>query len=89
MLNITQFNREQIHPDINKILGDFTTLTYLEIKTESEKSILSKAKKIQNQLTKDLSHRLYSAIEFGRELRISKNKKNEVVMPIVFTSGLG
>lgn len=89
VLNITQFNREQIHPDINKILGDFTTLTYLEIKTESEKSILSKAKKIQNQLTKDLSHRLYSAIEFGRELRISKNKKNEVLMPIVFTSGLG
>ncbi len=28
VLNITQFSREQIHPKINDIVGDFTTLTF-------------------------------------------------------------
>ncbi|MGL5440735.1 MAG: amino acid adenylation domain-containing protein [Filifactoraceae bacterium] len=88
-LNITQFNREQLHPDINKIAGDFTTLTYLEVRKGSENTLLGKAKLLQKQLAEDTEHRLYNAIEFGRELRIKYKNDRGALMPIVFTSGLG
>ncbi|HBG7379501.1 TPA: non-ribosomal peptide synthetase [Clostridioides difficile] len=89
VLNITQFSREQIHPKINDIVGDFTTLTFLEVKNTKDNTLISKAKSLQKQLTEDINHRLYSAVEFGRELRLKRNNEKGSLMPIVFTSGLG
>ena len=89
VLNITQFNKEQIHPDINKIIGDFTTLTYLEVRKGITNTLLGKAKMLQKQLAEDTKHSSYSAVEFGRELRNKHKNDREVLMPIVFTSGLG
>lgn len=88
-LNITQFDREQIHQDINKIIGDFTSLIYLEVKSNYGDTLIDVARKLQKQLTEDMEHKSYSAIEFGRELRVKNNSENSAVMPIVFTSGLG
>ncbi|HEO3924094.1 TPA: amino acid adenylation domain-containing protein [Streptococcus agalactiae] len=89
VLNITQFNKEQLHPDINKIVGDFTTLSYLEVRKSTDDTLLRKARMLQKQLVEDTKHNSYSAVEFGRELRIKYNNDREALMPIVFTSGLG
>lgn len=89
VLNITQFNREQVHPKINEIVGDFTTLTLLEVRISKENTILKRAEILQKQLAEDINHSLYSAIEFGRELRLKTNNEKRSLMPIVFTSGLG
>ncbi|HEK9886274.1 TPA: non-ribosomal peptide synthetase, partial [Streptococcus equi subsp. equi] len=43
---------------------------------------------IQGQLIEDLSHELFSGIEMQKELR-KIEKDNLVLMPIVFTSGIG
>ena len=88
-LNITQFMREQVHPNINNIVGDFTSLTFLEIRHNEDDDIISKAKRIQKQMLEDMDNRYYSAVEFGRELRGNKNEDKKSLMPIVFTSGLG
>ncbi|HEO7045886.1 TPA: hypothetical protein VBD30_002189, partial [Streptococcus agalactiae] len=88
-LNLTQFNREQLHADIDKIVGDFTTLTLLEVKIKDNSSFLDNAKILQNQLALDMEYSSYSAIEFQRELRKRDNNFNKSLMPIVFTSGLG
>ena len=37
-LNLTQFNRKELHPQVNQLVGDFTTLTLLEIKNSREKT---------------------------------------------------
>lgn len=89
VLNITQFNKEQIHPDINKIIGDFTNLTFLEVKNCTSDSLLEKSKMLQKQLLEDTKHNSYSAVEFGRELRNKYSNNRYSLMPIVFTSGLG
>lgn len=89
VLNITQFNKEQIHPDINKIIGDFTNLTFLEVKNCTSDSLLEKSKMLQKQLLEDTKHNSYSAVEFGRELRNKHSNNRYSLMPIVFTSGLG
>ena len=88
-LNITRFDREQLHNDINGVIGDFTTLNLLEIKEKSEESLYSKITDVQNQLLDDISHSLYSSIEFERKIRKKTNNYIESVMPIVFTSGIG
>lgn len=88
-LNITRFDREQLHNDINGVIGDFTTLNLLEIKEKSGESLYSKITDVQNQLLDDISHSLYSSIEFERKIRKKTNNYIESVMPIVFTSGIG
>lgn len=87
VINVTQFVRENIHPQINDIMGDFTELCLLEVNINKEKSIIENAKEIQAQLLNDMAHSSYSSIDFIREIR--KIKKVEQVAPIVFTSGLG
>lgn len=89
VLNITQFNRNEIHPDINKIVGDFTTLTYLEVKNSNEDILVNRARILQKQLSDDMNHGVYSAIKFSRELRLKQKKEKGSLMPIVFTSGIG
>lgn len=88
-LNLTQFERSFQHPQINKLVGDFTNLTLLETKYIKDSSFIERAKAIQRQLVSDLEHSLYTAVEFERELRHRDGNLKDSIMPIVFTSGLG
>lgn len=88
-LNLTQFERSFQHPQINKLVGDFTNLTLLETKYIKGSSFMERAKAIQKQLISDLEHSLYTAVEFERELRHRDGNLKDSIMPIVFTSGLG
>ncbi|MFR8311265.1 MAG: hypothetical protein ACLVBP_02280 [Ruminococcus sp.] len=48
-LNLTQFDRKQLHPEVNNLVGDFTTLTLLEIKNAGN-NFAERTKAIQKQL---------------------------------------
>lgn len=87
VVNVTQFIKEDIHPEIHKVMGDFTQLCLLEIKLDKSKTILENAKEIQEQLLSDMMHSSYSSIEFLRDLR--EKKHTDMIAPIIFTSGLG
>lgn len=88
-LNITQFNRMPVSPEINKLIGDFTTLTLLEINNSNEGQISKRLMKIHSQLVADLEHNQYSGVEFQRDLRKYCKIEDYILMPFVFTSGLG
>ncbi len=88
-LNLTQFGRNINHEDADKIVGDFTLLTLLEVKNLRESTFTERCKSIGRQLTEDMEHPLYSAVEFERELRQRDNNPVNSIMPIVFTSGIG
>lgn len=88
-LNLTQFDRKPVHKDVNRIYGDFTTLTLLEIKNSEEISFVERAKKIGYQLREDMEHSYYSAVDFEREIRHQTDNLKNSVMPVVFTSGIG
>ena len=87
-LNLTQFDRKQLHPEVNDLVGDFTTLTLLEIKNTGN-SFAERTKAIQKQLTEDLEHTAYGAVELERELKKKTGNMRGAIMPVVFTSGLG
>ncbi len=88
-LNLTVFNRSAIHPDINQVIGDFTSVLPLEIQDQKDSTFSQKARCIQKQLASDLQNKDYSGISVLRELGNEWGKKpNEVLLPVVFTSAL-
>ncbi|KZN44510.1 hypothetical protein N476_05800 [Pseudoalteromonas luteoviolacea H33] len=85
ILNVTQFDR--LHPQVNDIVGDFTSPMLVEIDNTTTESFERRAVRIQRQLWEDLSHNAISAVGVLREMT-RRRKGAYVTMPIVFTSTL-
>ncbi len=88
-INLTLFDRPPLHDQINDIVGDFTSLTLLEIDREFQSTFESRAKKMQSQLWGDLDHHLFGGIEFIRELAKASQGNGSREFPVVLTSVLG
>ncbi|MDD4111480.1 MAG: amino acid adenylation domain-containing protein [Herbinix sp.] len=87
-INLTVFNRYPFHKDVNKIVGDFTSVMLLDIQLTESVSFWENAVNIQKTLFDALEHRHYDGIEFIRELTRYRNYGTKAIMPIVFTSML-
>ncbi len=86
-LNLTLFNRVPYHDAVDQLIGDFTSLTLLEIDVREQKVFVEQLKAIQNRLWEDLEHKHFSGIEVQREM--SRQHGHTVTMPVVITSTLG
>ncbi|NJD03239.1 MAG: AMP-binding protein, partial [Ruminiclostridium sp.] len=87
-INMTVFNRYPFHEDVDKIVGDFTSLILMDINLQSGNSFMEKAKRVQATLMENLEHRHYEGVEFIREITRRDNAGTRAAMPIVFTSAL-
>ncbi|MEO0409738.1 MAG: AMP-binding protein, partial [Cyanobacteria bacterium P01_A01_bin.135] len=85
-LNLTLFNRLPLHPEVNQIVGDFTSSLLLVVDNAKEGSFAARAKRLQAQLWEDLEHRAVSGVRVLREL--AKTRQGGALMPVVFTSTL-
>ena len=85
-INLTHFHRMQAHKDVNKLIGDFTSLIPLEVNIPATKEFATYVKEIQSQLLNDLEHDEIGGIQILREMR---SIGRESSMPVVFTSTLG
>ncbi|HSS47481.1 MAG TPA: AMP-binding protein, partial [Thermoanaerobaculia bacterium] len=88
-LNLTLFNRVPLHPQVNDIIGDFTSLTLLTVDTSVPGSFEERARRTQTQLWEDLDHRYVSGVRVMRELARAQGGLARAFMPVVFTSTLG
>lgn len=85
-INLTLFDRQPVHPQIERVLGDFTSL--LLVAWEPAADWCASAQRLQQRLRQDLAHRDVSAIRIMRELALQCGQP-AAVMPVVFTSALG
>ena len=85
-LNLTMFQRRDVHPDIGAVLGDFTSL--LLTGYQAAGSWLDTVRDLQRDLWDGLEHNAVSALWVLRELARHRGD-GTVAMPIVFTSALG
>jgi len=85
IINLTTFQRLPLHPQVNQLVGDFTSLNLLEIPVRQGK-LIDWAGQIQQQLWQDLEHPLYSGVEVLRDLR---QNNHSGTAPVVFTGLLG
>ncbi|MBR8836536.1 MAG: amino acid adenylation domain-containing protein [Stigonema ocellatum SAG 48.90 = DSM 106950] len=87
-INLAQFNRLPLHPQVNDILGDFTSVILLAVDNSIPEPFSDRSRRIQQQLWQDLEHRTFSGVRVTRELARRKGTVPSA-MPVVFTSTLG
>ncbi|MEU8119213.1 amino acid adenylation domain-containing protein [Spirillospora sp. NPDC049024] len=87
-LNLTLLNRHPLHPQVGSLVGDFTTVSLLEVDGAAGDSFAARAGALQQRLWDDLDHRLYSGVELMREIARRRGRQAALV-PVVFTSTVG
>ncbi len=88
-INLTLFNRLPLHPQVDEIMGDFTSLNLLAVDHSGHDTFLERAQRLQRQLWSDLDHRYVGGVRVLRELARQTGSKPGAAMPVVFTSTLG
>ena len=86
-INLTLFNRLPLHPQVQRLVGDFTSLTLLAVEDWNAPTFEARARALQGRLWRDLDHRLFSGVEVQRELSRARGGAG-AVMPVIFTSTL-
>ncbi|MEV4807305.1 SDR family NAD(P)-dependent oxidoreductase [Nonomuraea sp. NPDC049421] len=86
-LTLTLFDRPPIHPDVERVVGDFTSLLLHEVDRRTAGTFAEQAERTQHRLFSDLDHRAYSALDFLAERASGQGRAGSV--PVVFTSALG
>jgi amino acid adenylation domain-containing protein len=87
-LMLTVFSREPLHPQVDDIVGDFTSLSALEVDHSGGGTFLDRAHQLQRQLWSDLDHSAVSAVTVIREWALARGLAPRPVTPVVFTSNL-
>ncbi len=87
-LNLTMFDRMPLHPDVNELVGDFTTVSLLAVDFGHSHSFRDYAHRIQQQLWRDAEHKAFDGVDVLREMTRFYKGEQQVAMPVVFTSAL-
>ncbi len=85
-LNLATFNRYAFHSDVERLVGDFTSLLLLDVDMEASYDFKKKLTGLQSKIFEALDHRRYEGVEFLREIAKNRGMKTQAVMPVVFTS---
>jgi mycobactin phenyloxazoline synthetase len=86
LLNVPLFQREPVHPDIDRVVGDFTSSIMLEVDVTDNVSVTDRARAMQRKMYESGSHAAYSGLEVLRDL--GRRRAEPVLAPVVFTSAL-
>ncbi|GAA3147349.1 hypothetical protein GCM10010466_42930 [Planomonospora alba] len=86
-LTLTLFDRPPIHPHVNRVVGDFTSLVLHEVPAVPAASFAERASATQARLFEELDHRGFSALDVLAEQGARTGEVRSV--PVVFTSALG
>ncbi|XXT21833.1 amino acid adenylation domain-containing protein [Sorangium sp. So ce429] len=85
-LNVLFFNRLPLHPEVQSIVGNFSSTTLLEVDCRTPESFDAKVKRLQRQLWSDLEHSQFSGLRVLRELNRAHGDGSRAGMPVVFAS---
>ncbi|GIJ38415.1 non-ribosomal peptide synthetase [Micromonospora andamanensis] len=82
-------NRIPLHPHVDHLLGDFTSLSVLAVERPERTSFADRARALGERVFDDLDHRLFSGVEVLRELARRRGRDAAAVLPVVFTGAIG
>ena len=88
LLNSLQANRLPLHPDVDRMIGAFSSTALLGIDLGDGGAFTDLARGVRDELTQSLAHNLVSGVEVARELARRRGSTRPVA-PFVFQSTLG
>lgn len=87
LLNLPMFGREPFHPDVDRLVGDFTSSLMLDIDLTGTATAAARSAAVQDTLHTTAAHAGYSGLSVLRDL--SRHRGTQTLAPFVFTSALG
>ncbi len=88
-INFTVADRIPFNKDVDKIIGDFTSLLLINVDYKNTSNLIEKMHKVQDTLSESMDHRLYDGVEFIQEISRRYDLSGKAIMPIVFSGALG
>ena len=85
-INLTLFHRLPLHPQVDEIVGDFTSINLLEVDAAVPGPFELRARRVQERLWEDLDHRHAGGIAVLRELSRLRGRAGGALMPVVLSS---
>ncbi|SHT64482.1 Putative phenyloxazoline synthase MbtB [Mycobacteroides abscessus subsp. abscessus] len=86
LLNVPLFHRESVHPDIDRVIGDFTSSIMLDVDLTEDMSVADRARALQRTMYESGAHSAYPGLNVLRDL--GRHRGEPVLAPIVYTSAL-
>ncbi|OMC16193.1 non-ribosomal peptide synthetase [Mycobacterium sp. SP-6446] len=87
LLNVPLFARQALHPDVDLLVGDFTSSLLLDVDLTGAGTPAARARAVQDAMRLAAAHSDYPGLSVLRDL--SRHRGTQVLAPVVFTSALG
>lgn len=87
LLNLPMFGREPYHPDVDKLVGCFTSSLMLDIDLAETDTPAARARAVQETLHATAAHSSVSGLSVLRDM--SRHRGTQTLATIVYTSALG
>lgn len=87
LLNVPLFGRQPLHPDVDSLVGDFTSSLLLDVDLTGSPTAAERAAAVQDAMRTAAAHAAYPGLSVLRDL--SRHRGTQVLAPVVFTSALG
>ena len=87
LLTIPAFDREPIHPDIDRVVGDFTRLLVVDFDLSAPATFRERARDVQRRVHRAIANRDESGLDLLREL--GRRRPGAMSSPVVFTTTIG
>ncbi|ORV60807.1 non-ribosomal peptide synthetase [Mycobacterium europaeum] len=87
LLNVPLFGRQPLHPDVDSLVGDFTSSLLLDVDLTGTRTPAARAQAVQDAMRTAAAHCAYPGLSVLRDL--GRQRGTQVLAPVVFTSALG
>ncbi|BBX62368.1 phenyloxazoline synthase MbtB [Mycobacterium saskatchewanense] len=87
LLNVPLFGRQALHPDVDSLVGDFTSSLLLDVDLTGAQTASARGLAVQDAMRTAAAHSAYPGLSVLRDL--SRHRGTQVLAPVVFTSALG
>lgn len=87
-LNIPIFDRYPVHPAIDSVVGPFNNNILLAITWPDNVEMWDNVRALQRNCFEALEHRLFTGVEFAREIAQHRKSLTDPIGPVVFTPAI-